>query len=183
MILRGKELEKDQGSIRLVGKDICSRSEKSFGNMRTIFLQVRGNSDRELGRNARFPLSDPGCLRTLTDTMIKAVDGACPVAVRKPAQWRELTLGLTEQEKKKLTLFNDGIFGSETDLRNVWHTVTGNAGTENLQPGRRTGMAEKRNVRKILRRRGHMGKWGRTDSFVSARKSNGGYSKECIFPI
>lgn len=42
--------------------------------------------------------------------------GACPVAVRKPAQWRELTLGWTEQEKKKLTLFNDGIFGSETDL-------------------------------------------------------------------
>ena len=58
----------------------------------------------------------PDSFRTLTDTMIKAVDGACPVAVRKPAQWRELTLGWTEQEKKKLTLFNDGIFGSETDL-------------------------------------------------------------------
>lgn len=58
----------------------------------------------------------PDAFRTLTDTMIKAVDGACPVAVRKPAQWRELTLGWTEQEKKKLTLFNDGIFGSETDL-------------------------------------------------------------------
>ena len=40
----------------------------------------------------------PDAFRTLTDTMIKAVDGACPVAVRKPAQWRELTLGWTEQE-------------------------------------------------------------------------------------
>ena len=48
--------------------------------------------------------------------MQDALEGACPLAVRRPSQWRELARNFTEEEKKYLTLYNDGMFGSETDL-------------------------------------------------------------------
>ena len=55
-----------------------------------------------------------GRMEELAITLAQATDGTCPIAVRKPAQLRDL-------EKKTtiagaFTLFNDGIFGSETDL-------------------------------------------------------------------
>ena len=56
-------------------------------------------------------------------TLSDAIDGICPIAVRKPVQLRSIVAQLekiektTAQEKLvSLTLFNDGIFGSETDL-------------------------------------------------------------------
>ena len=54
----------------------------------------------------------------LVQTLYKAIGGICPIAVRKPEQLRSIVEQL-ELEKKtavSLTLFNDGIFGSETDL-------------------------------------------------------------------
>lgn len=66
---------------------------------------------------------DPKFLSTapmteLVQTLYEAIGGICPIAVRKPEQLRSIVEQL-ELEKKtavSLTLFNDGIFGSETDL-------------------------------------------------------------------
>ena len=52
----------------------------------------------------------------LAKEMLEATDYQCNLAVRKPAQLRSIEEVLGEEAKKKLTLFNDGIFGSETDL-------------------------------------------------------------------
>ena len=48
--------------------------------------------------------------------MLKATDSQCHLAVRKPAQLRCIEEALGEKAKRNLTLFDDGIFGSETDL-------------------------------------------------------------------
>lgn len=55
-----------------------------------------------------------GRMEELAATLAQAIGGTCPIAVRKPVQLRTI-------EKKTtilgaFTLFNDGIFGSETDL-------------------------------------------------------------------
>ena len=179
--LEGKGLEKEPGSIRLVEEHMQQIGEVIREYADDIFA-VQGILIGNWGEMHGSRYLTPDAFRTLTDTMIKAVDGACPVAVRNRGRsGGNVTLGWTEQEKKKLTLFNDWDIRIGNGSWNVWHTVTGNTGTENLQPGRRTGMAEKRNVRKILRRRGHMGKWGRTGSFRLGPKSNGGSRKNAYF--
>lgn len=52
----------------------------------------------------------------LAETMLEAVDYRCELAVRTPKQWRMIAKNSSEKVRRKLTLFNDGIFGSETDL-------------------------------------------------------------------
>ena len=52
----------------------------------------------------------------LAKEMLEATDYQCNLAVRKPAQLRCIEGEIGEKAKEKLTLFNDGIFGSETDL-------------------------------------------------------------------
>ena len=55
-----------------------------------------------------------GRMEELAGTLAQAIDGTCPIAVRKPMQLRNI------ENKTAIsgafTLFNDGIFGSETDL-------------------------------------------------------------------
>ena len=65
---------------------------------------------------SRF-LSEPAMAR-LTLSLYRAVEGRCFLAVRTPAQWRALAARLAGEPGlvEKLTLFNDGLFGSETDL-------------------------------------------------------------------
>lgn len=178
--LEGKGLEKEPGSIRLVEEHMQQIGEVIREYADDIFA-VQGILIGNWGEMHGSRYLTPDAFRTLTDTMIKAVDGACPVAVRKPAQWRELTLGWTEQEKKKLTLFNDGIFGSETDLGTYGTLSPETPGQKICSREEELEWHEKRNVRKILRRRGHMGKWGRTGSFRLGPKSNGGSRKNAYF--
>lgn len=52
----------------------------------------------------------------LAKEMLEATGSGCPLAVRRPEQLRCLEEQLGEKARGKLTLFNDGIFGSETDL-------------------------------------------------------------------
>lgn len=60
---------------------------------------------------------DRDSMGALADTLYRATKGACFLAVRTPAQWRILTGGAGGQElEERLGLYNDGIFGSETDL-------------------------------------------------------------------
>lgn len=64
-----------------------------------------------------------GRMEELASTLVQATDGTCPIAVRKPAQLRSLknlrslrSFDDPETNLNQFTLFNDGIFGSETDL-------------------------------------------------------------------
>lgn len=83
--------------------------------MRTIFCST-GNSDRELGRNARFPLSDPGCLSNPDRYHDKSSGRRLPGCSAETGAVAGTDFGMDGAGKEKLTLFNDGIFGSETDL-------------------------------------------------------------------
>lgn len=62
-------------------------------------------------------LSDTAMARLIL-SLHRAAGGKCFLAVRTPAQWRSMIAQLPGESslKEKLTLFNDGLFGSETDL-------------------------------------------------------------------
>ena len=67
-----------------------------------------------------------GRMEELAMTLAQAIDGTCPIAVRKPVQLRMLrSLNNKLSVSSAFTLFNDGIFGSETDL-GTYGTVAGN---------------------------------------------------------
>ena len=61
---------------------------------------------------SRF-LTDRSMARLL-EAMYRSAGGCCPVAVRTPAQWRRARA--LADPAVRLALFNDGIFGSQTDL-------------------------------------------------------------------
>ena len=61
---------------------------------------------------SRF-LTDRSMARLL-EAMYRSAGGCCPVAVRTPAQWRRARA--LADPGVRLALFNDGIFGSQTDL-------------------------------------------------------------------
>ena len=52
----------------------------------------------------------------LAEEMLEATEYSCQLAVRKPEHLRGIAKALGKKAEEKLTLFNDGIFGSETDL-------------------------------------------------------------------
>lgn len=54
----------------------------------------------------------------LMDTLYRATEGRCYLAVRTPAQWRRIVgcRGTDPALSDRLGLFNDGMFGSSTDL-------------------------------------------------------------------
>ncbi len=67
----------------------------------------------------------------LIDTLYRVTEGRCFLAVRTPAQWRRITGRLTSGGlKERLGLFNDGIFGSPTDM-GTYGTASGREAGEN----------------------------------------------------
>ena len=65
---------------------------------------------------SRFLDDDSMC--QLIDKLYRITGGRCFLAVRTPAQWRRITANPMTDPKaeERLALFNDGIFGSSTDL-------------------------------------------------------------------
>lgn len=75
------------------------------------------------------------CMAKLAATFIQATGGTCPIAVRKPVQLRQLETTVlkllgSSTVSVKLSLFNDGIFGSDTDL-GTYGTIRRSALVEN----------------------------------------------------
>ena len=70
-------------------------------------------------------------MKELSDTFLEATKGSCPIAVRKPVQLRQLSCQKNES-KTNFTLFNDAIFGSETDL-GTYGTIRQSALPENSE--------------------------------------------------
>lgn len=77
-------------------------------------------------------------MKELSDTFLKATKGSCPIAVRKPVQLRQLSCKKTDSiplqnaSNTNFTLFNDAIFGSETDL-GTYGTIRQSALPENSE--------------------------------------------------
>lgn len=65
---------------------------------------------------SRFLDDDSMC--GLMQTLYYATEGKCFLAVRTPAQWRRIAARLKDQHRllEKLALYNDGMFGSDTDM-------------------------------------------------------------------
>ena len=70
-------------------------------------------------------------MKELSDTFLEATKGSCPIAVRKPVQLRQLSCQKTASNIN-FTLFNDAIFGSETDL-GTYGTILKSALPENSE--------------------------------------------------
>lgn len=113
--LEGKGLEHEPGSIKTVQEHM-----RQIGTVIREFSDdvyaVQGILIGNWGEMHGSRYLTPGRFQMLVRTMLDVLDGACPLAVRRPLQWRELAKDWTEEEKEHLTLYNDGIFGSETDL-------------------------------------------------------------------
>ena len=77
-------------------------------------------------------------MKELSDTFLEATKGSCPIAVRKPVQLRilscqkEASAPLQNAPNTNFTLFNDAIFGSETDL-GTYGTIRKSALPENSE--------------------------------------------------
>ena len=113
--LEGKGLEHEPASIKTVQEHMQQIGSviREFSN---DVYAVQGILIGNWGEMHGSRYLTPGGFQTLVQTMLDALDGTCPLAVRRPSQWRELTKDWNEEEKEHLTLYNDGIFGSETDL-------------------------------------------------------------------
>ena len=77
-------------------------------------------------------------MKELSDTFLEATKGSCPIAVRKPVQLRQLSCkktassSLQNASNTNFALFNDAIFGSETDL-GTYGTIRKSALSENSE--------------------------------------------------
>lgn len=113
--LEGKGLEHEPGSMKTVQEHMRQIGEVIREFSEDVYA-VQGILIGNWGEMHGSRYLTPGGFQTLVRTMLDALKGVCPLAVRRPSQWRELAKDWTEEEKKRLTLYNDGIFGSETDL-------------------------------------------------------------------
>lgn len=113
----GKGMQREPQSMELIkthmeqlGAVIC-RFASDILVLQGIFVGSWG----EMHHSKFLAASD---MSELLCSLYRAARGSCYLAVRTPKQWREITENKkTEPDlKKKLGLFNDGIFGSATDL-------------------------------------------------------------------
>lgn len=115
--LEGKGLLREPGSESLIHRHmeqigpLIRACASDILTLQGIFV---GNWGEMHG--SRF-LSEPAMAR-LVLSLYHATEGACFLAVRTPAQWRGVMAQLSGEPglAEKLTLFNDGLFGSDTDL-------------------------------------------------------------------
>lgn len=118
---KGRGMENEPSSIKIVkshmkqlGCIICEHTseKKSLPGKILVHQGLFVGSWGEM-HSSKF-LSEAR-MKELSDTFLEATKGSCPIAVRKPVQLRILSCQKNESNTN-FTLFNDAIFGSETDL-------------------------------------------------------------------
>ncbi len=109
----GKGLEREPETLDLVERHMeqVGGVLRSHGGNLLVIQGIFVGSWGEM-HGSRF-LTDRSMVRLL-EAMHRAAGGCCPIAVRKPAQWRRARALV--DPAVRLALFNDGIFGSQTDL-------------------------------------------------------------------
>ena len=124
---KGQGMENEPSSIKIVkshmkqlGSIICEHtSEKeSLPGKILVHQGLFVGSWGEM-HSSKFLMG--GRMEELAATLAQAIGGTCPIAVRKPVQVRMLSsleskIAPQTMFQTTFTLFNDGIFGSETDL-------------------------------------------------------------------
>lgn len=114
---RGKGMEREPGSIARV-KEHMNQVGKIIEQHAQSILTLQGIFAGSWGEMHDSKFLSQSSMAELTDSMYRAVKGSCYLSVRTPSQWRSITsCGVLQPEaEQRLGLFNDGMFGSPTDL-------------------------------------------------------------------
>lgn len=113
----GKGMEREPGSISLI-KEHMNQVGPIIEQYAQSILVLQGIFAGSWGEMHDSRFLSQSSMAELTDAMYRAVNGSCYLAVRTPSQWRSITSYSTlhPQAERRLGLFNDGMFGSPTDL-------------------------------------------------------------------
>lgn len=113
----GKGMQREPRSMELIKRHMEQLGAviRRFASDILVLQGIFVGSWGEMHHSKFLAASD---MSELLCSLYRAAKGSCYFAVRTPKQWREITENKkTEPDlKKKLGLFNDGIFGSATDL-------------------------------------------------------------------
>ena len=111
----GHGMEREPGTLQIVKEHMQQLGEVIERYAENI-LVVQGIMVGDWGEmhGSKF-LSDKH-LKELTKEYITAMYQSCYLAVRTPRQWKTAAESMDTHMRNCLVLFNDGIFGSETDL-------------------------------------------------------------------
>lgn len=134
---KGRGMENEPSSIKIVkshmkqlGSIICEHMSKKESLPGKILVH-QGLFVGSWGEMHGSKFLSEARMKELSDTFLEATKGSCPIAVRKPVQLRQLTCQKTASNIN-FTLFNDAIFGSETDL-GTYGTILKSALSENSE--------------------------------------------------
>lgn len=139
---KGRGMENEPSSIKIVkshmkqlGCIICEHMSKKKSLPGKILVH-QGLFVGSWGEMHSSKFLSEARMKELSDTFLEATKGSCPIAVRKPVQLRQLSCQkevsapLQNAPNTNFTLFNDAIFGSETDL-GTYGTIRQSAVPEN----------------------------------------------------
>ena len=150
---KGRGMENEPSSIKIVKshmKQLGSLICEHMGEKKSLHGKILVHQGLFVGswgemHGSKF-LSEAR-MKELSDTFLEATKGSCPIAVRKPVQLRQLSCQKTASSPLQnasninFTLFNDAIFGSETDL-GTYGTIQKSALSENSEREKTSWMRE-----------------------------------------
>ncbi len=113
----GKGMEREPLTLAMVKRHMEQVGKALRPYLRDI-LVLQGIFVGSWGEMHGSKFLDDDSMCQLIDQMYRITEGNCFLAVRTPAQWRRITVSPMTGPgvEEKLALFNDGIFGSDTDL-------------------------------------------------------------------
>lgn len=114
---QGKGLEREPASLAII-KGHMKQIGEAIGPHLEDILVIQGIFVGNWGEMHGSKFLDEVSMRELVGTLHGVTKGRCFLAVRTPAQWRTITgsPGIKPEVVRRLGLFNDGIFGSPTDM-------------------------------------------------------------------
>ena len=134
---KGQGMENEPSSVKIVkshmkqlGSIICEHTSEKESLPGKILVH-QGLFVGSWGEMHSSKFLSEARMKELSDTFLEATKGSCPIAVRKPVQLRQLSCQKTASNIN-FTLFNDAIFGSETDL-GTYGTIQKSALSENSE--------------------------------------------------
>lgn len=126
---QGKGMQKEPATLSMVKRHMEQIGE-ALGPYRENILVLQGIFVGNWGEMHGSRFLDDDSLCELLTTLYRVTEGQCFLAVRTPAQWRRIAENqkTTKLLMERLALFNDGIFGSATDLGTYGTAAGGKAG-------------------------------------------------------